>query len=58
MSEGEYDPAARAREKQAARDQDDRDLRSGAVSPAELKDRNSLVAGLDLSQSMVRRRRR
>ena len=53
-----YDPVARRREKQLAREQDDRDVRSGAVSRAELRGRNSIFASLDLSHSSIRRRSR
>jgi hypothetical protein len=51
-----YDPVERQREKQHAREQDDRDLREGYVSREELSERNSLFAGLNLSGSFVRRR--
>lgn len=53
-----YDPAARRREKQISREQDDRDVRSGAVSRADLRGRNSIFASLDLSRSSIRRRSR
>lgn len=53
-----YDSAQRQRDKQRAREQDDRDLRSGAVSPEELSSRNGFFSSLDLSRASVRRRRR
>jgi hypothetical protein len=48
----------RMREKQAARDKDDDDLRSGKVTPEQLQQRNSMFAGLDLSKATVVRRRK
>jgi hypothetical protein len=53
-----YDPIQRQRDKQRAREQDDRDLRSGAVSPELLGERNGFFSSLDLSRASVRRRRR
>lgn len=53
-----YDPRERQREKQRAREQDDRDLRSGAVSADELGRRNGLFSPLDLSAARIRSRGR
>lgn len=52
-----FDPAERQRAKQRAREQDDRDLNSGAVSAESLQARNGFFSGLDLSRASVRRRR-
>lgn len=49
MSGRYFDPEERIREKQSARDQDERDLAEGKVSAAELQRRNSLFSGFDLS---------
>jgi hypothetical protein len=48
-----YDPNARIREKQAARDQDDADLASGRVSAAELARRNDFFVGLDVRNAEI-----
>jgi hypothetical protein len=58
MKVSNYDPVARQLEKQRAREQDDRDLRSGAVSPDELRLRNGAFAAVDLSRAVIRRRSR
>lgn len=50
MSDSYFDPNERLRQKQLAREQDERDLAEGKVSAAELQQRNSLFAGFDLSQ--------
>lgn len=52
-----YDPMERQREKQRSRDQDDRDLRMGAVSRQELGARNGFFSSLDVANSSIRRRR-
>ena len=52
-----YDPIEREREKQRARDQDDRALRQGSLSIEELRFRNGFFSSLDLAGSSVRRRR-
>jgi len=49
MSERYFDPEQRIREKQLAREQDERDLAEGKVSAAELQRRNSMFSGFDLS---------
>ena len=54
MKVGEYDPIARRREKQLARERDDRDLREGRVSAEELRMRNGLFSGFDFSRARVR----
>ncbi len=41
-----YDPAERAREKQASREQDERDLASGAKTREQLHRENAAFAGL------------
>jgi hypothetical protein len=43
-----HDPAARQREKDRAREQDDRALRGGEVSREELRMRNSFLAPLQI----------
>lgn len=49
MSDRFFDPNERIRDKQLARDRDERDLAEGRVSAAELQRRNSLFSGFDLS---------
>ena len=51
-----YSPAERQREKDRAREQDDRDLREGRVSRDELRARNAFLAPLEIVSSSVRRR--
>lgn len=46
-----FDPNERIRQKQLARDQDERDLAEGKVSAAQLQKRNSLFSGFDLSHA-------
>lgn len=58
MQASYYDPQQRIREKQISREQDDRALRSGAVSRDELGHRNGFLSSLDLSGASVRRRGR
>jgi hypothetical protein len=53
MKIGFFDPGERAREKQASREEDDRLLAAGQISVAELSERNSMFAGLDLAHSSV-----
>lgn len=57
MELGRYSPAQRRLEKQLDREQDDRELREGVVSRADLARRNGVFASLDLSHASVRRRR-
>ena len=52
-----FDPAERARQKQAARDQDERDLAAGLVTRQELQARNSFATGLDLPNAKIVRRK-
>lgn len=51
-----YSPAERQREKDRAREQDERDLREGRVSREELRLRNGFLAPLEIVGSSVRRR--
>lgn len=53
-----YSPSERQREKQLAREQDDRDLRAGRVSAAELSATNGLFSSLDVARARIRRRGR
>lgn len=53
-----YNPIERQREKQRAREQDERDLRAGVISPEALNHRNGFFSGLDLSNASLRLRRR
>jgi hypothetical protein len=50
-----YDPAERQREKDRAREQDDRALRSGEVSRDELRLRNGFLAPLQIVGSSIER---
>jgi hypothetical protein len=58
MRAGYYNPQQRMREKQISRDEDDRALRSGAVSRDEMSRRNGLVSSLDLSRASISSRGR
>lgn len=59
MEDGYFDPVDRARQKQAARDEDQRALASGEVTAAELRKRNSFFGGLDMANfKMVLKERR
>lgn len=53
-----YDPRKRAAEKQAQRDQDDKDLREGKVTSEELRKRNGFFSGFDLSKAVIRFRKK
>lgn len=53
-----YSPDDRQREKQLAREQDDRDLRSGRISAAELSAANGMFSSLDVAHARIRRRGR
>jgi hypothetical protein len=53
MSDRYFNPEERIREKHLAREQDQRDLREGRVSAKELRARNSLVHGLDISGAEI-----
>lgn len=54
---GVYDPAERARQKEADRQRDDARLRNGDVSRAELAREVGFFSSLDLSRSKISRRR-
>ena len=47
------DPEQRAREKQAARDEDARRLAAGEITVAELAKENGFFAGFDLSKARI-----
>lgn len=51
-----FDPVERQHEKARARELDDRALRSGDISRAELQARNSFFSALEIVHSSVRRR--
>lgn len=53
MANRYFDPEERIREKQLAREQDERDLRGGRVSAEELQARNSFVHGLDIENAKL-----
>lgn len=54
----QYEPSERQRAKQASREEDDRDLRAGVVSVAEISARNSLFGAMDISRARIRSRGR
>ena len=56
MQAGYFDVLERQRAKQRSRDQDDRDLRSGALSREELALQNSFFDGLAISRGRIARR--
>jgi len=51
---GFFDPEELRRRKQLARAKDDEDLRDGRVTREELRLRNGLFSGVDLSRATVR----
>lgn len=51
-----YDPEQRAHEKQLARERDERDLASGRISREDLRSKNSMFAGIDVSKGRIIRR--
>ena len=51
---GYFDPEELRRQKQLARAKDDEDLREGRVTREELRLRNGLFSGVDLSRATVR----
>jgi hypothetical protein len=53
-----FDSKKRAAEKQASRDQDNKDLREGKVTPEILRKRNGIFAGFDLTKAVIRFRKR
>jgi hypothetical protein len=50
------DVLERQRAKQLSRDQDDRDLRSGAISRSDLAHQNGFIDGLAVSRGRIARR--
>lgn len=44
MADKRYNPAERAREKEAARERDEQLLAEGALTPAQLQEQNTLLA--------------
>jgi hypothetical protein len=52
--DGLFDPEKLRREKQLARDKDNADLREGRVTAEELRLRNGLFSGIDLSRATIR----
>lgn len=53
MSDNYYNPAARARQKQLAREQDEQDLKSGKITKEELKKQNGFFSSLNIEDSEV-----
>lgn len=53
-----FDPEERRREKQAAREKDDEDLRTGKVTAEQLRKRNGFFSSLDFTNSRIRFRGR
>ncbi|AOF96538.1 hypothetical protein [Sphingobium sp. RAC03] len=53
---GHYDVLERQREKQRSRNQDDRDLHSGAVSIDQLAHQNGFFDGLPIRRARIGRR--
>ena len=51
---GFFDPVELLRQKQLAREKDDEDLREGRVKREDLRLRNGLFSGVDLSHAKVR----
>jgi hypothetical protein len=49
-----FDPRQRQSEKQASRDQDERDLQAGVVSREELRHNNGAFSALNLAGSRIR----
>lgn len=54
---GNYSLENRRNEKQASRDRDDANLRSGLVSRADLVRENGVFSGFDIPGAVIRRRR-
>ena len=57
VASGYFSSAARKREKQAARERDERLIASGQVSPQQVAKRNGLFSALDPSKARIVRRR-
>lgn len=51
-----YDPVARDKEKQRAREQDEEDLKTGKVTREELSKRNGFFSSIDIISSKIQRR--
>lgn len=51
-----FNPIERQRAKQAAREQDDRDLIAGRISAEELNARNGFFSGINFAKAFIRRR--
>ena len=54
---GHFNAAARQREKQEARDRDERLIASGKISPQQIAQRNGLFSALNPSQARLVQRR-
>ena len=54
---GNFDLAAHRAAKQAAREQDDAALRSGAMSAGQLRMNNGLFSSFNVENAVIRRRR-
>ena len=57
IASGYFSSAARRREKQEARERDERRIAGGQLSPQELAKRNGLFSALDPSKARIVRRR-
>jgi hypothetical protein len=57
ISNGHFSVAARRREKQEARERDERLIASGQVSAQQIASRNGLFSALDPSRARIIRRR-
>ena len=57
VASGYFSSAARKREKQEARERDERLIASGQVSPQQVAKRNGLFSALDPSKARIVRRR-
>ena len=53
-----FNSAERQQQKQRSRDEDDRQLRSGAASPEQLRQQNGFFSSLDIRGGSVSRRGR
>ena len=49
-----YDPVARAKEKQRAREQDEEDLKTGKITRLDLAKHNSFFSSLDFSNAKIK----
>jgi hypothetical protein len=57
IASGYFSPAARKREKQQARERDERLIADGHVSPQQVAKRNGLFSALDPSKARIVQRR-